>query len=159
MPKTSLPTIPPLAVPHREQTQTSDCLAACVAMVLDFIDRPVDYAQLLAVLQIGPLGTPRRNILRLTRLELDVMYHEAALPLIADHLQAGHPVIAFVDTGELAYWAVTTNHAVVVIGLDAEHVVVNDPASATSPHRIPRDAFELAWLNCDNACAVITAPR
>ena len=23
------------------------------------------------------------------------------------------------------------------------------------PQRIPRGEFELAWLNCDNACAVV----
>ena len=77
MPEIWLPTIPPLPVPHREQIQASDCLAACVAMVLTYAGRPVDYSQLLRVLQIGPLGTPRRNVLHLTRLGLEVTYREA----------------------------------------------------------------------------------
>ena len=88
-------------------------------MVLAYLGRPVDYARLLAILQIGPLGAPRRNVWRLTRLGLDVTYREATFSLIATHLQAGQPVIAFVDTGE----------------------------------------FEVAWLNCDNACAVVTVRR
>ena len=155
MPKASLSHIPPLNVPHREQIQASDCLAACVAMVLDYLGRPVSYPQLLSLLQIGLLGAPRRNVLHLTRLGLDVTYREAALSLIVAYLQASQPVIAFVDTGELAYWSVATNHAVVVIGLDPEHVIVNDPAFASAPQRIPRGEFELAWLNCDNACAVV----
>ena len=86
-------------------------------------------------------------------------YREATFSIIATHLQAGQPVIAFVDTGELAYWSVTTNHAIVVIGLEAEHVVVQDPAFATTPQRIPFGEFEMAWLNCDNACAVVTVRR
>lgn len=155
MPKVSLPLIPPLNVPHREQTQASDCLAACAAMVLDYLGRPVAYPQLLSLLQIGFLGAPRRNILRLTRLGLDVTYFEATFPILVNYLQAGQPVIAFVDTGELGYWSVVTNHAVVVIGLDPDHVIVNDPAFASAPQRIPCGEFELAWLNCDNACAVI----
>jgi ABC-type bacteriocin/lantibiotic exporter with double-glycine peptidase domain len=123
-------------------------------MALAYLDHSVAYAELLTLLRIGPLGTPRRNV-RLAQLGLDITYREATLPIMATYLQAGHPVIAFVDTTELTYWSFATNHAVIVIGLDATDVIVNDPAFDTAPHRIPHDEFELAWLNCDNACAVI----
>jgi len=156
MPTTSPLTIPALPVPHRKQEQASDCLAACAAMVLAYLGRPTDYAHLLNVLDIGPLGTLRRNVLRLTRLGLDVIYREATLAIVAEYLQAGRPVIAFVDTAELAYWKTATNHAVVILGLDSEHVIINDPAFDTTPHYIPREEFELAWLNCDNACAIVS---
>ncbi len=159
MPQVSRPHIPSLNVPHHEQTQVADCLAACVSMALDYLGHSIDYPQLLDILRIGPLGAPRRNVLRLNRLKVDVTYHEATFSLIAAYLQAGQPVIAFVDTGELAYWSVTTNHAVVVIGLDAEYVIVNDPAFASAPQRILVGEFELAWLNCDNACVVIDSNR
>ena len=156
--KTSLPVIPPLPVPHRRQEQSSDCLAACVAMVLGHAGRSVDYAHLLDVLCIGPLGTLRRNVLNLTRWGLDVTYREATLPIVAEYLQAGFPVIAFVDTAELAYWQTAANHAVVVVGIDAEYVVVDDPAFASAPHFVPHDEFESAWLNCNNACVVVRVP-
>jgi ABC-type bacteriocin/lantibiotic exporter with double-glycine peptidase domain len=156
MPKTSLPIVLPLPVPHRKQERDSDCLAACAAMVLAYLNRPTAYAELLTLLRIGPLGAPRRNVSRLAQLGLDVTYREATLPIVAAYLQAGEPVITFVDTTELTYWSFATNHAVVVIGLDAIEVVVNDPAFDTAPHRIPHDEFELAWLNSDNACAIIT---
>jgi ABC-type bacteriocin/lantibiotic exporter with double-glycine peptidase domain len=155
MPKTSLPIIPPLPIPHRKQKQDADCLAACAAMVLTYLNHPVTYAELLALLRIGPLGTPRRNVSRLARLGLDISYREATLPIVAAYLQAGQPVITFVDTAELAYWSFATNHAIVVIGLDATDVIVNDPAFDTAPHHIPHDEFELAWLNSDNTCTVI----
>ncbi len=157
MPKTSLPIIPPLPLPLRKQAQSSDCLAACAAMVLAYLGQPAAYSTLLTLLRIGPLGTPRRNIQRLTQLGVEVIYREATLPLVADYLAAGQPVIAFVDTTELAYWSTATNHAVVIIGLDESDVLVNDPALETAPQRIPHDEFELAWLNCDNTCAVIQA--
>ena len=67
-------------------------------MVLDYLDQPTSYNQLLSLLRIGPIGAPRRNILQLTRLGIDVAYREATLPLVVEFLQAGLPVIAFVDT-------------------------------------------------------------
>ena len=153
--KISLPIIQPLNVPQHKQEQSADCLAACASMVLAYLKQPVDYKQLLQVLRIGPLGAPRRNVLNLVRLGLDVIYREATLSIVAEYLQAGVPVIAFVDTAELAYWKTATNHAVVITGLDADHVVVNDPAFESFPQRIPQDEFELAWLNSDNVCALV----
>ncbi|MCL5998087.1 MAG: C39 family peptidase [Chloroflexi bacterium] len=147
--------MPTLPVPHREQTRPSDCLAACVAMVLDYLGQPVPYDRLLALLSIGPFGAPRRNVIRLERLGLRVTYREATTPLIAAHLRAGQPVIAFVDTGELSYWSTASNHAVVVVGIDVDMVLVNDPAFANAPQRVVLGEFELAWLNADNACAII----
>jgi ABC-type bacteriocin/lantibiotic exporter with double-glycine peptidase domain len=124
-------------------------------MVLEYLGRTVAYHQLVQQLGIGPFGAPRRNITRLARPGLQVAYGQATLPILATHLEAGLPVIAFVDTGELAYWTVTSNHAIVVVGITGDTILVNDPAFAVAPQRIACDEFELAWLNCDNACAVI----
>lgn len=120
--------------------------------------RSTPYAQLLTLLGISPYGAPRLNVLRLIRLGLEVTYREATLSMVTAWLQAGQPVIAFVDTGELSYWSVTTNHTVVILGLEENDVLVNDPAFPNAPQRIPRGEFGLAWLNCDNVCAVIDRP-
>ena len=122
---------------HR-QTQPADCLAACAAMVLDCLGRPLPYAKLLALLDIGLYGAPRRNILRLTTLDLKVDYGEATLDILAAHLKHARPVIAFVDTGELPYWSESANHAVVVAGLDDDAVLVYDPAF-DNPQVVPRE--------------------
>ncbi|HID64712.1 MAG TPA: hypothetical protein EYP49_18495 [Anaerolineae bacterium] len=75
MPNASLPIPPRLqGVLHHKQTQSSDCLAACVAMVLDYLGCPMPYADLITLLEIGPIGAPRRNVLRLTRVGLRVSY-------------------------------------------------------------------------------------
>lgn len=150
-----LPSIAPLPVPHHKQRQAADCLAACATMVLAYHHRAVTYARLLSLLGISPIGAPRRNILHLTALGLDVDYYEATLPLLAQELHRGYPVIAFVDTAELPYWHIASNHAIVVVGLTQDEVHANDPAFDTAPYTIPHGDFELAWLNCDNACAVI----
>ena len=156
MPQTSRPVKPQISgISLYRQTQPADCLAACVAMVLDCLGQPIPYAELLTLLAIGPHGAPRRNILQLTTLHLKVDYGEATPDILAAHLKHARPVIAFVDTGELSYWSESTNHAVVVAGLDDRAVLVYDPAF-DSPQTVPRESFELAWLECDNVCAVIT---
>lgn len=156
MPSKKLPSIPALPVPHLKQEGEADCLAACAAMVLAYIGRPQPYDQLLKLLQIGPIGAPRRNITNLSRLGLPVTYREATLTILAEtYLQAGTPVIVFVDTAELHYWSRAANHAVVVIGLDEYNVLVLDPAFPDSPITIPHEEFQLTWLNGDYTCAII----
>jgi ABC-type bacteriocin/lantibiotic exporter with double-glycine peptidase domain len=156
MPKKKQPATPPLPVPYRKQIQSSDCLAACATMLIEYLGRSVPYPQLLALLEIGPLGAPRRNILRLARLGFQVTFREGTLPVVAQYVNAGHPVIAFVDTGELSYWSTTTNHAVVVVGVESDHVLVLDPAFPDdAPKQIPEGEFQLAWLNCDYTCAIV----
>lgn len=54
-----------LNVPLRKMLQTADCLAACAAMVLDYIGYPVSYTDLFRLLEVGPLGTPAGRIARL----------------------------------------------------------------------------------------------
>ena len=160
MPRDSLPDVPALKVPHHAQTGPSDCLAACAAMVLAYHGKVMPYAKLLDLLKIGPIGAPRRNVLNLSRLrEFAVTYREATLPIAAQYLQAGVPVIVFVDTGELGYWSSTTNHALVLIGIEGDDVVANDPAFKDAPVRMPVGEFDLAWLNADNACAIISLVR
>jgi hypothetical protein len=117
-------------------------------MVLDYLHRPVPYVRLLSLLGISPIGAPRRNILRLTRLGgLEVIYRTATLSLVAQYLLTGAPV--------MSYWSSTTNHALVVVGMDNENVLVHDPACLRFPISIPHLEFDLAWLNSDNACAVV----
>jgi hypothetical protein len=124
-------------------------------MILDFLGQSLSYAKLLKLLDIGSYGAPRRNILRLTALGLRVDYGEATPDILVAYLESGRPVIVFVDTGELPYWSESTNHAVVVVGLNDEAVLVHDPAF-DSPQAVPREDFELAWLECDNVCVLIT---
>ncbi len=123
-------------------------------MLLDYLGQSASYERLLILLRIGPYGTPRTNILRLESLGVHVIYHEATLDILANYLLAGQPVIAFVDTAHLPYWSESTNHAVLVVGLEEDSVLLHDPAF-DNPQTVPIRDFELAWMECDGMCAVI----
>jgi hypothetical protein len=124
-------------------------------MVLEYLAQHPIYDDLLRVLDIGPIGAPRRNIVRLTSRNISIVYREATVAILLDLVQHGVPVIVFVDTGELPYWSSATNHAVVVVGADAEQLLVNDPAYPEAPIVVTVGDFELAWLNCEYMCAII----
>lgn len=150
-----------LPVPHHKQQGSADCLAACLAMLLSYHNQLVAYKQIVSLLDIGPIGAPRRNIARADRLGVDVVYREATMSILIDLVRSGSPVIVFVDTEELPYWTSTTNHAFVVAGFSETAVgddvlFVNDPAFANAPIEIAVGDFELAWLNADYMCAVIS---
>ena len=68
-----------LPVPHLRQSQDADCLPACVAMVLEYLGRPLAYDDLLRLLDTTPYGTVTRNVLRLTRTGFSVIYREGTL--------------------------------------------------------------------------------
>ena len=139
-----------LPVPHREQVQDADCLPACVAMILEYLGRPLAYDDLLHLLDTTPYGTITRNVLRLTRTGFSVIYREGTLAELRALLDHGQPVIALIKTGELPYWSYNTLHAIVLVGYDETHVYANDPHFALSPQVIPIGDFELAWLEMGN---------
>lgn len=73
-------------------------------------------------------------------------------------LQHGWPIIASVDTGPLPYWEISTGHAVVVVGMEREHIFLNDPGMPDGPVQVLIGDFELAWLEQDELYAVL-APQ
>ena len=125
-------------------------------MVLAHLGHAIDYPQLLTLLKIKPYGAPAGNVRRLENLGLNVVYSKTDLLGLQAMLQEGHPVIVFVRTGELPYWAYSTDHAVVVIGYDESLLYVNDPARPEAPVTVPCGDFELAWLERDYFYALIT---
>jgi ABC-type bacteriocin/lantibiotic exporter with double-glycine peptidase domain len=145
-----------LAVPHLPQPAPGECLAACVEMVLTYLSRPVAYARLLKLLQVkSGWGTPAANIRYLEKLNLDIIYQPGTLAELYDYLRQGRPCIAFIKTGELAYWDEDVDHAVVVVGLDDRFIYVNDPAFPEAPLQVARAEFDLAWLEWDEKYAVL----
>lgn len=144
-----------LAVSHRQQQVKSDCLPVCVQMVLDYLGQPTPYDQLTKLLRTQWFGTPSNNILLLQQIGLQVTLTEMPLDVVTDQLQKGLPVIAFVNTDDLPYWDESTDHAVIVVGIDDQFVYLNDPHFATAPQKVPHSAFELAQLRFDHRCATI----
>jgi ABC-type bacteriocin/lantibiotic exporter with double-glycine peptidase domain len=148
-----------LPVAHVQQDKHGECLAACAAMILNYIGVPTGYRRLLKLLDIVPeLGTPSFKLRNLERLNVTVDYGQGTLNLLYQQLLKGQPSIAFVQTGELPHWSYNTDHAVVVVGMDDEYIHLNDPEFDLAPLLTPIGDFDLAWLARDELYAVLTLP-
>jgi ABC-type bacteriocin/lantibiotic exporter with double-glycine peptidase domain len=146
-----------LQIPHYEQTEESDCLAACARMALEAIGESIPYSELLSVLDIKPWGTPHRNIRKLEEIvrNVHVIYRQGELTELFASLDAGFAPIAFVWTGELPYWSVAAWHAVLIVGYDEEYFYVQDPAFENVPIQVSQGDLDLAWLAYDSFYAIV----
>ncbi|MEZ4518590.1 MAG: C39 family peptidase [Chloroflexota bacterium] len=154
VPKVLLPT------PHKTQASDSDCLAACAAMILEYLGIPVEYPQLLQTLNIKLYGAPASNIRSLASLGLSVTYSISDISGLFDLLGQGVPIIVFVRTGELPYWEANTDHAIVIVGYDIEkgELFLNDPFFENPAIAVPIGDFELAWSERDFYYATLQKP-
>jgi ABC-type bacteriocin/lantibiotic exporter with double-glycine peptidase domain len=87
-----------LAVPHIEQHNTGDCLAACVEMVCRYLGVAVQYERLVKLLDIKPgVGAPFSNIEKLTTLQLNIIHQTGGnWAQSYDLLALGWPIITSV---------------------------------------------------------------
>src|SRR3954454_3170171 len=106
-----------LRVPHIQQRSNADCLAACAAMLLEYVGFRADYARIVRVLGTSELGTPYSRIQRLPSIYPDVSlrYEIGEMEEIIGYLDAGYPAGVFVEASELPYWSEPSGHAVVVV--------------------------------------------
>lgn len=145
-----------LAVSHRSQHQQADCLAACAAMVLAYIGSPIEYDQLLRLLGIRYYGAAFSNLRNLEALGVSVAITRDNIDGLQGHLGSGSPVIVALNTDALPYWEDDTAHAVVVIGIEHDQVLLNDPAFEQAPQVVPLDAFLIGWIEQDRRCAILS---
>jgi ABC-type bacteriocin/lantibiotic exporter with double-glycine peptidase domain len=139
-----------LPVPHIQQHNSGECLVACAAMLLNYLGISVSYDRLFRLLKVRPLiGTPSSNIREVRKLRVNVIYQQGTLAELYTHLAHNQPCIAFVRSGELPYWTMDTDHAVVVVGIDDQSVYLNDPEFPHSPIQVSQGDFDLAWLEWD----------
>ena len=152
-----------LAVSHHKQQQSSDCLAACPAMVLQHLAIPIKYTQLIKLLGITEYGGIFSHIKRLESLGVSVFIGAGKADLIDGdeektlhhHLSLGLPLLASVETRWLDHWGVDTYHVVVVIGIAGDIVYVNDPYFDSSPIPVPLISFVSAWIEQKTLYAII----
>ncbi len=146
-----------LAVSHWKQRRQADCLVACTAMVLDYLQVPVRYERLLQVLRTMPIGTLFRNLHHLeSAYGLSVTIDYGSPEQLQAYLDTGLPVIVSLNTQMLSYWDYQEMiHAVVVIGIEGETIYLNDPAFPEAPQVIALAEFNLAWYEEKNLYGVI----
>jgi ABC-type bacteriocin/lantibiotic exporter with double-glycine peptidase domain len=144
MPKSSIP------VPHLPQELDYSCVPACIRMVLAFYGLKVPESQLRALFKIRPSGTSLANVLlRLPELGMSASVYSASLFELERYLEDGTPCIVQVWTEHLSYWRAAWMHDLVVVGIEGDTVLVNDPAFPDAPKAIAKSEFEHAWAAAD----------
>ena len=144
-----------LPISHRRQQQQADCLAACAAMVLDYLQVPIGYDRLLRLLNIRAHGAAFANLRNLANLGVAVVVAEGDLDQIEKFLAIGLPPLVAVATRELGYWTEDTDHVVVVTGVAGNLVYIHDPDLDAGPVVVTRVQFESAWLEEDYRFAIL----
>ena len=146
-----------LPVSYQSQRKESDCLAACSAMVLDYLQIPYRYNRLLRLLNVRHFGTNFGQIQNLERLGVRVqILYGTDTPDLQEWLVQGLPPIVYLNTMPLDYWAEETGHAVVLLGVDADSVTVHDPYIKMPDKVINRIAFEDAWIHQSMKYAIVS---
>jgi ABC-type bacteriocin/lantibiotic exporter with double-glycine peptidase domain len=101
--------------------------------------------ELRQVMGTGPHGTAARALLRVAALGFDVQLRFSSLGGLETALRAGTPPIVFVNTGSLDYWSFDCAHVLVVVGMDVDRVMVNDPMLDSGPQSTSLAGFHQAW--------------
>jgi hypothetical protein len=108
--------------------------------------------------QIGHIegvGTPAPNVTCLSVFGVDAQYFESGtLDNLRRGVETGAVIIVFVRTGELPYWDRDTPHALVIVGIEADIIYVNDPAFEDAPIAMAIGDFMLAWDEFGNQYAI-----
>jgi len=95
-----------LNVSNVRQQRQADCLAACAAMVVSYLQLPFSYERARHIIGVTSIGAPFHRLERLREWRLSVVIGEGSLETLAEYLQLGLPVIVAVGTGELSYWQI-----------------------------------------------------
>ena len=146
-----------LPVPFIRQKKNGDCLPACAAMVLRYLDVRFRYGQLPQILKTrSNFGTPFSHIENLQRLNVRVAQQRGDLDRLYTHLLNDQPVILPVTTGDLPHWEANVFHAVVLVGLDQQYAYIHDPNENEPAIRLLHGDLALARIEFDEAYAVLT---
>lgn len=132
-----------LEVPPFQQEYPWSCLAACVRMCLAYSGRMMSEQDVRILCGTSPLGTSLDRAaegIRTIGLEA-VLWYDAELERLYDHLALGEPVIVAVKVGGPGHRV--TNHATVVIGADGLCIFLLDPASGQEQKM---DALEFQYF-------------
>lgn len=124
-------------------------------MVLAYHGIDVSQKRIGRLLKITPMGVPYSRIKRLERLDVFINLDSGEEHIIREAIDAGHPLILFINAGELSYWEESSQHAIVVVGYDDYNFYINDPVLDVGKRPIPIDELMLAWVEYSYAYAQI----
>ncbi len=152
--------LPIIRLLHHQQEHSASCLAACVVMVLSHWQIEVGEAEVRRIVKTKSYsGTHPANLLRLSELGFLAWPFEGTVGDLQQRVRSGMPVIVFLWTGSLQYWAerdgVDYLHAIIVVGWTETDVWVHDPALPEGPIQISWGEFNDAWQYSRHMMATI----
>lgn len=145
-----------LPVEHKPQQGKTDCLAACAQMGLAYLNITASQNVLKQLFDTTSIGAPLSHIRRLERYGVNVALQEGDEFALQRAIDQNIPPVIFVRTNQLDYWKEDVQHAIVVVGYDEAHFLLNDPAFPDAPKRVLTDEVILAWDEFDYLYALIT---
>ena len=146
-----------LAVPHFRQQHSHTCLPACVRMLLAYRGYTHNEDELAQAFGTVPfLGTPPEKVVAgLQSLGYHGMWFEnATLDRLRHLLAHDWPVIVFLRAADLPH-GISGLHAVVVIGIESQSVICQDPSLSNSKLRLAMKLFLHAWSALDHQGLVV----
>ena len=154
---------PPLILPvtHLTQQRIGDCLVACAGMLLTYAGKPFNYQRVASQLKTRNFGTVFSNIRHLNERGTAILVEHGDIDQIYQALRQNRPCAVAVNTAELPHWYndpthnEAVGHAVVVVGIDAEMIYLNDTEFTVAPLRVPIAEFQLARIDFDELYAVL----
>lgn len=144
-----------LPVAHHPQKEVGECLAVCSLMVLAYMGVHTSFVRIHDLLDVKWFGAPFSSIKALEYLGVKVEVKEGTVIELQDALLNNQPPIVGVDTKELSYTDLETQHAVVLVGWMDDTVYLLDPLMSEQPIAVSEDEFILAWLEHDYIFAII----
>jgi ABC-type bacteriocin/lantibiotic exporter with double-glycine peptidase domain len=130
----------PIAVPFVPQ-QKDTCGAASLAMVLRFWGVAADHDELAAAAaEAGQRGASGARLAELARARgLFALAYEGDLRQLEESLEKGRPIVVALGAG-----SGRLQHDVVVVGIEAGHVLLHDPSEGRD-RRVRTREFERRW--------------
>lgn len=101
-----------LLIEHHSQESDAGCLAACVQMALERLGITISQDELNCLFDLTPAGVPLSRLKRLERYDVRVTIQRGSQADLLRAIDQDVPPIIFVRTGQLSYWDIDTQHAV-----------------------------------------------
>lgn len=145
-------------LPQFSQELPTSCVAACVRMVLTGLGHPLTEVDIRHRCGQLTLGMRLNQVAKgLSDLPVAVAYElEWSLDDLVDAVRAGTNPVVGIDLRPVE--GIFACHAVVIVSITDEHVLVHDPRYRKGPRSIGLNTFEAAWNLADRE-AVIIAPE
>lgn len=144
-----------MLVPHYKQSKEGWCLPACARMVLAALGDARSEKALAALFGSQSFGTPASHITYLEKLGYQVIYGTFSLEDLHTYCQQGFFPIAFISADLVSWLPFRGAHAVVILEISQDEMVLHDPALESGALRVAINEFWLGWIELDQKAAIV----